>query len=83
MSSPSPMMSSTFLRGFREAMGSWKIICIWVRRVLFWLWFSLPLISCPSKVILPAVGSYSRMMLRPMVDLPEPDSPTRPYVSPG
>ena len=31
-----------------------------------------------AKVILPAVGSYSRMMLRPMVDLPEPDSPTRP-----
>ena len=27
--------------------------------------------------------SYSQMMLRPMVDLPEPDSPTRPYVSPG
>ena len=72
------MMSSTFLRGFREAIGSWKIICIWVRRVLFWVWERCPLMSCPSKVILPAVGSYRRMMLRPMVDLPEPDSPTRP-----
>ena len=29
-------MSSTFLRGFRDAIGSWNIICIWVRRVLFW-----------------------------------------------
>ena len=36
MSRPSPMMSSTFLRGFRDAIGSWNIICIWVRRVLFW-----------------------------------------------
>ena len=54
------------------------IICIWVRSVSFCTRLSLPLISCPSKVILPAVGSYRRMTLRPMVDLPEPDSPTRP-----
>ena len=31
----------------------------------------------------PAVGSMSRRMLRPVVDLPHPDSPTRPSVSPA
>src|SRR5919204_6937801 len=31
----------------------------------------------------PAVGSRSRMMARPSVDLPQPDSPTRPTVSPA
>ena len=30
----------------------------------------------------PAVGSISRMIMRPVVDLPEPDSPTSPSVSP-
>lgn len=78
MSRPSAMMSPTFLRGFRLAMGSWKIICIWVRRLRLVAVSRWPLMSLPSKVIWPAVGSYSRMTLRPMVDLPEPDSPTRP-----
>src|SRR6187200_1910782 len=38
--------------------------------------------SWPSKTILPSVGSYRRRMVRPTVDLPQPDSPTRPSVSP-
>ncbi len=38
--------------------------------------------SCPSKVTSPEVGSISRRMQRPVVDLPQPDSPTRPSVSP-
>ena len=38
--------------------------------------------SRPSKMILPAVGSSSRVTSRPVVDLPQPDSPTRPSVSP-
>ena len=38
--------------------------------------------SWPSKVILPPVGSSRRMMQRAMVDLPQPDSPTTPSVSP-
>jgi hypothetical protein len=35
-----------------------------------------------SKLIRPAVGSVSRMTTRARVDLPQPDSPTRPTVSP-
>ena len=38
--------------------------------------------SRPSKMTLPPVGSSSRVISRPVVDLPQPDSPTRPSVSP-
>ena len=41
-----------------------------------------PLISFPSKDTVPLVGSYSRMMVRPVVVFPQPDSPTSPKVSP-
>ena len=37
----------------------------------------------PSNQISPAVGSISRRMQRPVVDFPEPDSPTNPSVSPA
>ena len=36
----------------------------------------------PSNMIRPAVGATRRMIARPVVDLPQPDSPTRPSVSP-
>src|ERR1700733_4130533 len=39
-------------------------------------------ISSPSKRILPVVGSITRSRQRATVDLPQPDSPTRPSVSP-
>src|SRR5262249_4940821 len=39
--------------------------------------------SRPSSVIEPAVGSIRRSTVRPTVDLPQPDSPTRPSVSCG
>ena len=38
--------------------------------------------SRPSNTIWPAVGSSSRVSRRPVVVLPQPDSPTRPSVSP-
>src|SRR5690606_9068630 len=38
--------------------------------------------SCPSKKIWPEVGSMSRSTTRPVVDLPQPLSPTNPSVSP-
>ena len=38
--------------------------------------------SMPSKMIVPLVGSCSRISIRPSVDLPQPDSPTSPSVSP-
>src|SRR5271169_5271881 len=39
-------------------------------------------ISSPAKRILPVVGSITRSRQRATVDLPQPDSPTRPRVSP-
>ena len=39
--------------------------------------------SRPSKTIRPPVGSSRRMMQRAIVDLPQPDSPTTPSVSPS
>jgi hypothetical protein len=38
--------------------------------------------SWPSKTMLPAVGSSMRNTARPVVDLPQPLSPTSPRVSP-
>ena len=38
--------------------------------------------SRPSKMIVPSVGSSSRVSSRPVVVLPQPDSPTRESVSP-
>ena len=38
--------------------------------------------SRPSKEASPLVGSIRRRMTRPVVVLPQPDSPTRPSVSP-
>ena len=63
-------------------MGSWKII--WMRRVTSRSRSRgiLPLICRPSKITLPPAVGWMRMMARPMVVLPEPDSPTRPKVSP-
>ena len=39
--------------------------------------------SRPSNQTSPAVGSIRRSTQRPVVLLPQPDSPTRPSVSPG
>ena len=43
---------------------------------------SKPSTSLPSKTISPAVGSISRRTQRPIVVLPEPDSPAMPSTSP-
>src|SRR6476469_6636641 len=75
-------MKPTRLRGFSDAYGSWKIIIISRRngrisaresRVMSW----------PRKTTEPPVGSSSFMMQRAIVDLPQPDSPTTPRVSPS
>ncbi len=39
--------------------------------------------SRPSKRIAPPVGVYSRVISRPVVDLPQPDSPTSPREPPS
>ena len=40
------------------------------------------MMSLPSKRTSPEVGSIIRRISRPVVDLPHPDSPTMPSVSP-
>ena len=70
------------MRGLSEANGSWKIICE-VRRIARNSRVPAFVTSWPSMTIEPAVGVSSRMMARPVVDLPQPDSPTSESVSPG
>jgi hypothetical protein len=40
-------------------------------------------IAWPSKLTLPSLGRSSPRARRPVVDLPQPDSPTMPKVRPG
>src|SRR5262245_8610889 len=75
------MMKPTRLRGFSDAYGSWKIIII-SRRIGLISARERFVMSRSSKTIFPPVGSSSRMMQRASVDLPQPDSPTMPSVSP-
>ena len=72
----------TRLRGLSDAYGSWKTICTSRRNGRM---ARVPRCSMclPSKMISPSVGSSSRTMVRPSVDLPHPDSPTSPSVSPS
>ena len=76
-----PTMVPMLCRGFSDEYGSWKII--WMsrrsgrsRRV------GRCVMSSPSKRTVPPVGSSRRVSSRPVVDLPQPDSPTTPSVSP-
>ena len=75
------MMDPTRFLGLSEAYGSWKIICISRRRGRISR-FPSPAISWPSKRTDPEVGSISWRIVRERVDLPQPDSPTRPKVEP-
>ena len=76
------MMSRTVIRGFSDAYGSWKTICI-SRRTLRISRRSKCVMSRPLKMIFPDVGSTSLMIVRDSVVLPQPDSPTSPIVSPA
>ena len=80
--SGSPTMSRTVMRGFSDAYGSWKTICISRRTSRICLRLR-SVMSRPLKMILPLVGSVSLISVRASVVLPQPDSPTSPSVSPG
>src|SRR6266540_3161430 len=82
MRRPSPMISPIRMRGLSDAYGSWKMICI-LRRISRIADPDRDDSSRPSKVMVPRVGSMSRTRQRPRVVLPQPDSPTRPTVSPS
>ena len=69
------------MRGFSDAYGSWNTI--WNRRRIRDSSLPFVLVSdWPSKRTSPAVGGMRSSSIRPVVDLPQPDSPTRPRVSP-
>ena len=68
------------MRGFSDAYGSWNTICM-RRRMARSSRPATDSMARPSKRIVPDVGSRRRSTRRPVVDLPHPDSPTRPSVS--
>src|SRR2546430_5073261 len=82
MRSGAATIEPTVCRGFSDEYGSWKIICT-SRRSGRIAPTDRCVMSRPSKTTFPPVGSSSRVTSRPVVDLPQPDSPTRPSVSPG
>ncbi len=79
MISGSAMTSPTVKRGLSEAYGSWKMIWTSRRNALSSAELNLRT-SRPSNMTEPPVGSIRRMMARPVVDFPHPDSPTSPSV---
>ena len=83
--SASVMKSPMRRTGLMWARGSWKIIAIWLRYRRRSAPASWP-ISVPPNRIEPctsAPGGSRRPMARAVIDLPDPDSPTRPTASPG
>ena len=82
ISNGSPMMSPTVIRGFSEVYGSCITICM-LRRSRRSSPAAHPGTGpCPRGYARPAVGVSSRISSLASVDLPQPDSPTRPSVSP-
>ena len=73
------------LHGFRAVIGSWKIMEIWLPRSSRSRFGVARRRSSPRKRILPALARTPRarspMMARDVMDLPEPDSPTRQRIS--
>ena len=80
--SGSAMAAPTGSRGSSEANGSWNTT--WMcRRISRMALLSSSVNSTPSKRTEPEVAGMSCRMQRPVVDFPQPDSPTRPRVSPA
>ena len=76
-------MRRTLRRGLSDAVGSWNTICRSGRTLLKPASLESVVSSAPSKRMLPAVGGTSRTRVRATVDLPQPDLPTSPTVSPA
>ena len=77
------MARAAVKRGLRLSVGSWNTI--WMRLRIGSLANFLAGISpmsSPSNMIVPSVLSISRITMVEVVDLPQPDSPTRPTLSP-
>ena len=74
---PSASSDSTDWRGSRLLIGSWKTIWNSLRRRRSSSPFRVAM-SVPSTMTLPSVGGSRLRIALPRVDLPQPDSPTRP-----
>ena len=75
--SGSARIDCTVIAGFREEYGSWKTTWMWLlraRRARPFTW----VMSRPWKCTDPDLTAVSPRMALPSVDLPDPDSPTRP-----
>ena len=77
----SPTMSPTVMRGLSDEYGSWKTMCS-SRRSGRICRRERCVTSVPFTRMFPPVGSVSRSTQFATVDLPLPDSPTRPRISP-
>ena len=75
-------MVSIVIAGFSDEYGSWKTTWMSVASLRRRLREMLLIVS-PRKVMAPPVTGARPRMARPMVVLPEPDSPTRLRVSPA
>ena len=80
-STPSAMRSPTFRRGFSDSYGSWNTICSPRSRPGRWRRPST-VTGWPSKAAVPAARGTRPAAARASVDLPHPDSPTKPTISP-
>ena len=77
------MARAAVKRGLRLSVGSWNTI--WMRLRIGSLANCLAGIapmSSPSNMMVPSVLSIRRITMVEVVDLPQPDSPTRPTLSP-
>ena len=82
MRSGSPTISPQVMRGLSDEYGSWKTMCI-SRRSGRSSRRDVCVMSRPLRRIVPDVGSCRRTTQLPTVDLPLPDSPTSPSISPA
>ena len=76
---PSAMISETFMRGDKDAKGSWNTTCTMRRKGKSTL--DLPVQECPETFIWPWMGTKPKAANARLV-LPEPDSPITPKVWP-
>ena len=77
------MARAAVKRGLRLSVGSWNTI--WMRLRSGSLANALAAIapmSSPSNMMTPSLLSMRRITIVEVVDLPQPDSPTRPTLSP-
>src|SRR2546422_106145 len=70
MTSASPMIEPTVIRGLSDAYGSWKMICISFRSARSDRLSSVVTLR-PWKLTSPEVGSINLRMERPVIDFPQ------------